>query len=100
MSLAKATGINVPHNTETDVVSFTGDGIKKMLGFVAQCPADAVFTLKIGAAFEAAVRTTVQEQTASYYDRLQTVGNGVVAKITCLQTSGAAVSASGTILGA
>ena len=100
MSLAKATGINIPHNTETDVATFTGDGIKKLLGFVAQCPVDAVFTLKINNTFEASVRTTVQRQTAEYYDRLQVVGNGLVAKVTCLQTSGAAVSASATILGA
>ncbi len=100
MSLAKATGVNVPHNTETDVATFTGDGIKKLLGFVANCPVDAVFTLKIGGNFEASVRTTVQQQTAEYYDRLQTVGNGVQVKVTCLQTSGATVSASATILGA
>jgi hypothetical protein len=99
MSLAKASGVNVPHNVETDLVSFTGDGIKKLLGFNAEGTVDALFTLKIGGAFEAAVRTSAENLTAVFYDRLITTSNGVVYKVTVLQTSGTAQTFSGTILG-
>ncbi len=99
MALAKANAISVAHNTETDLVSFTGDGSKKILGFNAEGPVDAIYTLKIGGAFEAAIRTTVQELTATFYDRLATTSNGVVYKVTVIQTSGTAHNFSGTLLG-
>jgi len=99
LALAKANAVAIGNNVETDLVSFTGDGNKRLLGFNAEGPVDALYTLKFDGAFEAAVRTSVQNLTAQYYDRLQTIGSGVVAKITVLQTSGSAHNFSGTLLG-
>lgn len=99
MALAKATGVSIPDTTETDLVTFTGDGAKALLGFNAEGPVPAVFTLKIGGLYEASVRTTAENLTAQFYDRLQPIGNGVVAKVTVTQTSGNAANFSGTLLG-
>jgi hypothetical protein len=101
MALAKAAAVSVGTTSWTDVVSFTGDGTKQVIGFSLDCEdASTAFRGRVlydGTEVWAPMNCPVG-QTLVVYDAPFTVGNTKVWKVQAYQVVGTK-NFDGTIFG-
>jgi len=101
MSLAQsASDTSVNASTETDIATWTADGVKEFVGFVATGEYPAEYRLYFDTTLKYKFQTSAEQPTAFVADKAVVPANNVVVDLRVYHTAPAAKNYFGTILGA
>ncbi len=100
MALAQsASPVSVNSQSETEIVSWTADGAKEFIGFLAAGPIPAEYRLYVEGTRVYPYQTTPEDLTAFIVDKPYVPANGTIFSLKVYHESPTAESFFGTILG-